>query len=51
MAGNQHMWIWCHLANSYGNVWVYGRMDGASGPSWQSTANFVQSSLKLGPSC
>lgn len=51
MTKGQHMYIWCHLTNSYGNTWVYGRLDSASSPSWQSADNFVQSSLKLGPSC
>jgi hypothetical protein len=49
-ASGQHMYIWCHAVNGYGNTWVYGRIDGTSSPAWQSVANF-KSGVTLGPVC
>ncbi|NUR63571.1 MAG: protein kinase [Catenulispora sp.] len=46
----QHMYIWCHVTNGYGNVWVYGRIDGTDSPAWQSLDNF-KSGTTLGPAC
>lgn len=46
----QHMYIWCHTINGYGNTWVYGRIDGTSTPAWQSIANFKPGAT-LGPVC
>ncbi|MFD0632961.1 hypothetical protein ACFQ9X_16615 [Catenulispora yoronensis] len=46
----QHMYIWCHVTNGYGNVWVYGRIDGTDTPYWQSLDNF-KSGTTLGPAC
>ena len=46
----QHMYIWCHVTNGYGNVWVYGRIDGTDSPAWQSLDNF-KSGATLGPAC
>ncbi len=46
----QHMYIWCHAINGYGNTWVYGRIDGTNTPAWQSLANFKPGAT-LGPVC
>ncbi|NUR25950.1 MAG: protein kinase, partial [Catenulispora sp.] len=46
----QHMYIWCHVTNGYGNVWVYGRIDGTNTPAWESLDNF-KSGATLGPAC
>lgn len=46
----QHMYIWCHVTNGYGNIWVYGRIDGTSSPAWMSLDNF-KSGTTLGPAC
>jgi len=49
-ASGQHMYVWCHVINGYGNTWVYGRIDGTNSPAWMSADN-LKAGFTTGPKC
>ncbi|WP_275461154.1 hypothetical protein [Streptomyces noursei] len=39
VAAGSKFYMWCYVTNYYGNIWVYGRVEGTEVKGWESYDN------------